>query len=142
MGRPRLAKHPKPVEPEDESPEEPAGFETHGKATSKADAVRAALAEGIELPGDIAEFVLKKFGHDISKPMVSSYKAQEKMRQAKRAEAAPAPRREPARKPAPPTKATAPAASNGDLVDDIVAVKQLVAKLGGGQVRKLIDLFE
>ena len=90
VGRPRLAE-----------------IETSGFATAtKAESVRIALSEGLESPGEIHDFVKAKFGHDIPNKMISSYKAQEKARQAKR-EAAPAPKAKRGRKP----KAAAPIVS-------------------------------
>jgi hypothetical protein len=98
------------------------------------------------LPGDIHDFVLTRFGHDIPNPMISSYKAQEKARQAKKAAAEP--RAKPGRKPkplvegyvAPPPKQ--PANSNGlDLIESLEALKPLVALLGSDKVKRLVDLL-
>lgn len=120
----------------------PALAEEPKPSITKAEAIRQAMAEGIDDIGEIADFIRAKYGHDMSKPMVSSYKAQQKARDAKKAQAAPAPRRgRPAGFAAAP-KTAALASSKGDLIDDVVAVKQLVEKLGSGQVRKLIELFE
>jgi hypothetical protein len=38
------------------------------------------MSAGKDSPGDIHEFVLKKFGHDIPNQRISSYKAQQKTR--------------------------------------------------------------
>jgi hypothetical protein len=83
MGRPRLAKHPKiaVMEPEDISQEAPESepvfpLETGGFASAnKSEAVRTALAEGLEELDDIHDFVKAKFGHDMPKTLISSYKS-------------------------------------------------------------------
>src|SRR5258708_5483434 len=92
MARVRTAKYPKPaeIEPEFESQELPDDepvfpLETGGFASAtKAEAVRIALSEGLESPGDIQEFIQAKFGHDIPKPTISSYKSQQNARVAKK----------------------------------------------------------
>ena len=62
---------------EDEADEpEPA---TNG-SISKAQAVRNALAEGLEKPGEIADFARKHYGLEITNQQVSAYKAQTKAR--------------------------------------------------------------
>lgn len=138
MARVRTAKHPKPVEPEDESqeqPEEPeTGQETHGKATSKAEAVRMAVAQGVEAPGDIVDFARKRFGVELTKQMASSYKAQAKARESKKLGA-------------PTVTQRSRGGSGGSIVEngliaDIAAVKALVKRLGAEQVKQIVDLFE
>lgn len=49
---------------------------------TKAEAVRRALAEGIENPTEGSEYVKSKFGLDIAPGMFSSYKSQMKAKQA------------------------------------------------------------
>lgn len=138
MARVRTAKHPKPVEPEDESqgqPEQPeSGRETHGKVTSKAEAVRMAVAQGVEKPGDIVDYAKKMFGVELTKQMASSYKAQAKARES--------------RKSGRPTVTQrsrggsgGPVVENG-LIADISVVKDLVKRLGAEQVKQIVDLFE
>src|SRR4051794_29001834 len=63
MASVRTAKYPKLVETE--------GFAT----ASKTEAVRIALSEGLESIDDIRDFVRAKFGHDMPKSLVSSYKS-------------------------------------------------------------------
>lgn len=147
MARARLAKHPRPAEPEDESqeaPEETGGFETHGKVTSKADAVRAAVAEGIDTPDEGVAFIKSRFGIEMAKPMWSSYRSQEKARQKKQAGGA-APKK-PGRKPAvegylaPPPKQPANG-GEADLLVALEAIKPLVASLGAEKVKRIVDLL-
>lgn len=120
MARTRTVKHPKAAK----QAEPPA------KSVSKADAVRAALADGIESPEDGVAFLKAQYGIEMSKQMWSTYKAQLKARAKKQSGAQPAKR------------GPKPASPAGDIIDDISAVKGLVAKLGGAQVKKLVDLFE
>jgi hypothetical protein len=136
---------PKPTEPEDETQEEPEEEEeTRTPASgsqptvSKADAVRASLAEGIESPGDAVEFLKSRFGIDMTRQVSSSYKAQQKAREQKKSGG-----EEPARKPRGTTAAThsKPTAS-ADMFDDLTAIKHLVERLGAEQVRKIVGLFE
>lgn len=127
MARARLAKHPLPVEPEEILQEEPEP--ANDKPTmSKADMVRAGLAEGLTKPGDIAEFIQSRFGVDIPKPMVSSYAAQERARQRKASGEEYTPR---SRNSASPV-ATIPASFGSDIKQ----VKQLIEQAGGGEALK------
>jgi hypothetical protein len=154
VGRPKKSV-PAHVEPEDASqeiPDEEPARVIELSAISKADAVRAALSAGKELPGDIHDFVLSKFGHDIPKQTISSYKAQEKARQEKKAAAAP--KAEPAKR-GPKPKAAAPAAVEGyvappakpkaagepDVLLALEGVKELMATYGADKVRRIVDLL-
>lgn len=149
---------PKHVEPEDESQEveeqeEPETEEQDdepengGKAISKAAAVRDALEQGEESPDDGVAYIKRIHGIEISKQMFSSYKTKEKSRLSENQQSA-APKGKPGRKPrevAEPgqvTPAPKSAPATGDMIDDLVAVKQLVQKLGADQVRKIVGLFE
>ena len=162
MGRPKKSV-PATVEPEDESQESPEEEPAvvieptpAAPAVSKAEAVRIALSEGLESPGDIHEFVLKKFGHDIPNQMISSYKAQEKARQAKKA--ATAPKAEPAkrgRKPkstywqsdptAPPLESYFDSSplpkAEPDILLALEGVKELVSQFGADKVKRMVDLL-
>jgi hypothetical protein len=145
MGRPKKSalKH---IEPEDISQELPE--EEPGAIISKAEAIRAALSAGKQSPGEIHDFVLSKFGHDIPKQMVSSYKAQEKARQAKKSDVSP--KAKPGRKPkaaapvrngyvAPPEKPKA--AGSPDVLLALEGVKELMATYGADKVRRIVDLL-
>ncbi len=157
MGRPRLAKHPRPDEhtPENESQEQPEQHETEAldagerhrndaptppereqftlsppandnQPISKANAVREALAEGLEAPGDIAAFIEKRHGIVIPKQMVSSYKAQQRARDAKAAGGEIHPR----------THAPQPVGIPAGFGTDVMAIRELIERLGG------IDMFK
>jgi hypothetical protein len=105
VGRPRLAGHPKiaVMEPEDISQEAPDTepvfpVETGGFASaSKTEAVRIALSEGLESFEEIHAFVKAKFGHDMSKPLISSYKS--RLGDAKKTVAATTPKTAPKTEP-------------------------------------------
>ncbi|MBA3388952.1 MAG: hypothetical protein H0U02_06250 [Rubrobacter sp.] len=130
-------------EEQDEAKAEPKG----GKASiSKTDAIRAALAEGMESPEDGTGFIKSRFGIEISKQHFSATKSQikkkdgaaaPKRKRAARGEKAPAPA------PAPQAAPTAqPATTGPDMIGDLEAVKSLVKKLGAEQVRRIVGLFE
>jgi hypothetical protein len=99
-------------------------------AVKKVDAVRAALAEGIDSPDEAVDFIKRRFGIDLPKPQFSSYKSQLK---AKGAANAPGTGK-------PPTATTA--GTEGDVVDDLEVLKRLVAKFGADKVRRMVGLFE
>ena len=144
MGRPRLAKHPKPEELEPAaSPEPQKPADGHAKI-NKASAVRAALADGLDTPDDIAEFAKSRYGLEISNQMVSSYKSQAKARQAKQADE---PKGKPGRKPgaaaAPTTTTTTttatPKPASNDIISDIEAVRHLIDKHGKDGLKRLVE---
>lgn len=156
MGRPKKSA-PKYVEPEGESQELPEeepdieAEETGGKAISKAAAVRDALEQGEDGPEDGVAYIKKIHGIEMTRQSFSSYKAQEKARQAKKSgKPAPAAEAKPGRKPkaaspaaegylAPPPKPTP--AGGSDLLDAMEAMKPLVASLGKEQVKRIVDLL-
>jgi hypothetical protein len=117
---------------------QPEGAETtaEGKVT-KAAAVREALAQGVESPADICEFAKTKYGLEMAPAMASSYKSQIK---AKAGQSAVHKRGGRPRK----AEAAASTVSQNDvgIVADLAAVKRLVEKLGAGQVREMVGLFE
>lgn len=96
---------PKHVEPEEESQEIPEEEpeteeeqddepETAGKSMSKADACRAALADGITETEDAVRFAKTRFGIDIKPTDFTLYKSKEKKKQGEAA-----PKGKPGRKP-------------------------------------------
>ena len=114
------------------------------KVMSKSDAARAAIKHGIENPTEASEFILKKFGIEISPSHFSAVKSLDK----KATGPAPATKGKPGRKPkvakkpvegylAPPPKQT----DKGDLLDAIEAMKPLVASLGADKVKRIVDLL-
>lgn len=140
---------PKHVEPEDENQdvEEPEAEETnstssHGKAMTKTEAIRRALAAGHEGPQDGTAYIRREFGIEVAPQHFSATKSQLKSREGSK-------KGKPGRKPreaAGPAESR-PAASQaapagGDMIDDLAAVKHLVQKLGADQVRKIVGLFE
>jgi len=156
----RAKRAPRHVEPEDESqdvavPEEQEEAEDTaarlkgGKASiSKTDAIRAALAEGMESPEDGTGFIKSRFGIEISKQHFSATKSQIKKKDGAEApKGKRAPSGEKAKAPAPtPRPQVAPstqqAATGPDMIGDLEAVKSLVKKLGAEQVRRIVGLFE
>ena len=147
MGRPKSKPTPEPIEPEDESQDveeagEPAGHAEGNGLVSKADACRAALAEGIGTTEEAVAFVKSRFGLDIKPSDFSVYKSKEK----KKGGAAPEPGRR-GRKPkgAPGQGAAshlAPApppprpSGDSELLSAMEAMKPLVASLGKEQVKR------
>jgi hypothetical protein len=157
MGRPEKPV-PAHVEPEAASQEvldeEPASViepeeESDGASISKAAAVRDALAKGNDSPEAGIGYLHSVYGIVMTRQMFSSYKAQEKARQAKKQAAAPA-KAEPAKRGPKPREAAAVAApspvvrkANGqaDLLDALTAMKPLIAQYGAEQVKKMVDLL-
>jgi hypothetical protein len=150
MARPRTAK-PQPVEPEDESQELPEP-EAGGTTISKAEAVRQALAQGNDSPEDGTDFLKRIYGIDMTRQMFSSYKAQEKARQAKKQvgskPASNAPeqaKRGPKPKPAvegyvaPPEKPRS--AGEPDFLLALENIKELVGQYGSDRVKRMVDLL-
>jgi hypothetical protein len=158
MGRPEKPV-PAHVEPEAASQEvldeEPASViepeeESDGAAISKAAAVRDALAKGNDSPEAGIGYLHSVYGIEMTRQTFSSYKAQEKARQAKRQSEEP--NAEPANggpKPkaplvegyvAPPEK---PRAADGeaDLLASLEALKPLVASLGVEKVKRPAELL-
>ena len=129
MTKPRLAKSPKaeaPPETQQETPETPANDNQPG--ISKAQAVREALADGLTKPGEIQEFIQKRHGMDIPKPMVSSYAAQQRARDAKKTGVS-----EPR---------TRKASSNGDDALELVeALKPLLTRFGKDKLTRWINVL-
>jgi hypothetical protein len=134
MARARIAKHPEPVQtPQHEEPSSPA--RAPQASVSKADAIRAALAEGLDSLGDIEGFIKSRFGLEMPRQMISSYKAQQKARDKKQAGG-----EEPARKPRGPV---AKPTLNGelDVITALEALKPLVHQLGAEKVKRLVDVL-
>jgi hypothetical protein len=111
---------------------------------SKAEAVRKALAAGMDGPPEGTAYLQREFGIEMTSQMWSSYKSQEKARAAKHPEGMTG---KPGRKPkaaiegylAPPPKSSA--SGDGDLLDAMEAMKPLVASLGKDQVKRIVDLL-
>jgi hypothetical protein len=106
---------------------------------TKADAFRAAMAQGIESPKAISEYVKTTYGMEMSAGMVSAYKSQEKNKGKKKAKAEKAQR---APKMAAPVGGGNGGGNVGNgLMDQLEAIKGLVKNLGADQVKRMVDLF-
>jgi hypothetical protein len=155
MARKAAKAAPKLVEPEDESQEAPEGeTETEeqddepaagGKAMSKAEAIRRALAAGFEGPQEGTAYIRKEFGIEVAPQHFSATKSQLKSREGSKK-----PKGKPGRKPkaasqgvegylAPPQKPEPIGGS--DLLDAMEVMKPLVASLGKEQVKRIVDLL-
>lgn len=108
-----------------------------GQKVSKADAVRAALAAGMDKPQEGVAYIKGQFGLDLSTQMFSSYKSQEAKRagQGRR-------RGRPARVIAGNGKSETNGHGPAGLATQIQAIKTLVDKLGADQVIGIARLFE
>jgi hypothetical protein len=159
MARPKAKAVPRFVEPEDENqdieeqqrleatePEEPG---TNGKRISKTDAIRAAMAEGIESPGDGVDFIRRRFGIEMSKGHFSATKSKLKSAEAVGASKGGARKSAPAgaskRKPEPvedyQTPPEQPAGRDGNLLDALEQMKPLIAQYGPDHVKRMVDLL-
>ncbi len=155
MGRPKKAV-PKHVEPEEESqevPEEQQALEATSptrttksapqESVSKAEAVRRAVAAGVETPAQGVDYVMKHFGIEMDNKTFSLNRSQQKSRQGKHVIG------KPGRKPKATSQAVdgylAPPASNGHfsggMIGDLAAIKALVEKLGVEEVQAIAKLF-
>jgi hypothetical protein len=150
MARTRTAKHPKPEQIKRqaeadgaqaardilaaEPPPPPAN--DNQPPIKKADAIRAALAAGLDSPGDIEGFLKSHYGIEMPRQMISSYKAQQKARDQKKAGG-----EEPARKPR--SSSPAPRSGNGevDIIEALEALKPLVKELGPEKIKRLVDVL-
>jgi len=109
-------------------------------AISNAQAVRNALAEGLESIDDIDSFVRTEYGKDIPRQQISAYKSQSK----RKAGEPTARRGRPPRAAiegylAPPSRRGSN--DRGDLLDVLQTLKPLVADMGPDRVKKLVDLL-
>ena len=133
---------------EDQDPEsqemEATGFDTPRKM-SKTDAIRAAVAEGHESPGDGVDFIKQRFGLALSKQHFSATKSKLKTTggsRSKKAGQAPAP----AKKKAVPVEGylappEQPAGRDGNLLDALEAIKPPIAQHGAESVKRMVDLL-
>jgi hypothetical protein len=156
MARPKAKAAPRLVEAEDESQdpedrqrleaEEP---ETSGRRMSKTDAIRAAMAEGIESPGDGVDFIRKRFGLEMSKGHFSATKSKLKSSEGqggkKSAPAKAAPKAAAKSRPEPVEErkaATArPAGGEGNLLDLMEQMKPMVEAHGVDRLKRIVDLL-
>jgi hypothetical protein len=107
-----------------------------GATITKADAVRAALADGIDAPAEIVSYAKEKHGLDITPGQASTYKSLEKKRSTS-SHGRKVGRRQ------------VKSGSGGTIDDnglvavkDLEAVKSLVEKVGAERVKRIAGLFE
>ncbi len=131
------------------------GQERHGFAfgpsrkMSKTDAIRAAVAEGIESPGDGVDFIRTRFGIEMSKGHFSATKSKLKSAEAAGASKGGARKSAPTgaskRKPEPvedyQTPPEQPAGRDGNLLDALEQMKPLIAQYGPDHVKRMVDLL-
>lgn len=126
------------VESEDRSEE----LTEIGSAISKAEAIRRALAEGLDMPEEGTEFIRKTFGLEVSKPHFSATKSQLKSR-VPNGDAHHGSRIRGSRPfdgfLAPSSKSFP--AGEADLLAAMEAMKPLVASLGVDKVKRIADLL-
>ena len=111
---------------------------------SKTDAIRAAMAEGIESPGDGVDFIRKRFGLEMSKQHFSATKSKLKSAEDTK-KSAPQAAPKAATKPQPvgdyQTPPEQPAGRDGNLLDALEQMKPLIAQYGPDQVKRMVDLL-
>jgi hypothetical protein len=108
--------------------------QSNSEGLTKREGVRRALAElGPDAqPSDIQAFVKSRFGIDMDKALISSYKTALKA----------AGNKGPGRKVAPkPAKATNATMNGGVSLEDIRAVKELTERVGAERVKQLADVL-
>lgn len=106
-------------------------------AVTKADAVRAAVAHGADVPAEGVAYIKAQFGIDITPQHFSSIKSQHKAKAGK-----PAGRR--GRKPGTPATAAAPtraAIGIPNVAGPLTTIKHLVETLGVDQVKEIAEIF-
>ena len=102
-----------------------------GKTMTKADAVRAALAEGVETSKEGVEFIKDRFGIEIAPMHFAAQKSQIKKKEQGEDQGT--------RKAPKPRQATD--GDQGDLLAAMEAIKPLVASLGAEKVKRIVDLL-
>ncbi len=130
-------------DPEPQAPEA-TGFDTPRKM-SKTDAIRAAVAQGYESPGDGVDFIKKRFGLEMSKQHFSATKSKLKTTGDSRSKKA-SQASTPAKKKAVPVEGylappEQPAGGDGNLLDALEAIKPLIAQHGAESVKRMVDLL-
>jgi hypothetical protein len=110
--------------------------ETPAVSMTKADAVRAAIADGADNPTEGVAYIKGKFGIDITPQQFSTYKTVDKKRGGK-----PAGRRGRQPRAVSAVMPTAPANGHAGLALQVEAIKTLVEQLGADQVVSIAKLF-
>jgi hypothetical protein len=154
MARKKSTSGPQHVERKDEAQGSEAthggGQEGHGFAPgssrkmSKTDAIRAAMAQGIESPGDGVDFIRRRFGLEMSKQHFSATKSKLKSAEDMK-ESAPQAAPKAATKPQPvgnyQTPPEQPAGRDANLLDALDQMKPLIAQYGPDHVKRMVDLL-
>ena len=109
------------------------GIQADGQGITKWDAVQRALAElGKDAkPLAIKDFIKSKFGLNMESQLISNYKSAISRKAGKQGPVI--------LRPAPP--AASAGSAGGITVDDIRAVKEVVARIGADQVRQLTEVL-
>src|SRR5262245_33452154 len=105
-------------------------------AVSKAEAVRRAMAAGMQTPAEGVAFVKDHFGIEMDNKTFSLNRSQQRARAGKAASG------KPGRKPWTAVQATtafASRANGGDIFSDIESVKALIGKHGKAGLKRLVD---
>ncbi len=160
MARKKTTPGPQHVEAEAETQDSEAmqggGQKGHGFAPgssrkmSKTDAIRAAMAEGIESPGDGVDFIRRRFGIEMSKGHFSATKSKLKSAEAVGATKGGARKSTPtqnapkaAMKPQPVERHQPERLSGGEggLLSAMETMKPLVERMGKDQVKRIVDIL-
>ena len=159
MARKKSTPGPQHAEPEDKNQDiegtQGGGQEGYGFAPrssrkmSKTDAIRAAVAEGIESPGDGVDFIRSRFGLEMSRQHFSATKSKLRSMVAVGASKGGARKSAPTtaakRKPEPvedyQTPPEQPAGRDGNLLDALEQMKPLIAQYGPDHVKRMVDLL-
>ena len=149
MARKKTTPASQPVQSRDESqdPDRQSleATEPHpSRKMSKTDAIRAAMAEGIESPGDGVDFIRRRFGIEMSKGHFSATKSKLKTAEGTK-KAAPQAASKSSTKPQPvgdyQTPPEQPAGRDGNLLDALEQMKPLIAQYGPDHVKRMVDLL-
>src|SRR5947209_2219838 len=119
---------PKHAEAEEESQDSPEGQEGHGKIT-KSEAVRRALADGVDQPADGVAYIKDNFGLEMGPQHFSAVKSAHLKKQGIATVNTRFQKAEPA--------------SDGEagLIDTLETLKPLIAQYGADKVKRLVDLL-
>lgn len=127
--------------PEATAPDKPG---TVGESISKSEAIRRALAAGIDTPTDGAQYIRRVFGIEVTSRHFSATKARQKNRDSKLS--TPVRRRQNPKveseggEPTPPPQTHKE--GEGDLLNTLEALKPMIARHGAEKLKRMVDLLE
>jgi hypothetical protein len=126
---------PKHAEVEEESQDSPEGQAGRGRIT-KSEAVRRALADGVDQPADGVAYIRDNFGLEMGPQHFSAVKSAHLKKQG-------VPTVDTRFREAAPEQAASSSPGNGevDLLAAMEAMKPLVASLGKEQVKRIVELL-